>query len=369
MNWPIASLADATELLTDGTHYTPPDIGEGIPFLTVKDVGSNSLDFIGCSKIATDEYEAARKQNSAPRFGDVLFSKDGTVGKVHLVQENRPFAVLSSLAILRPSKHVDGGYLAHFLRTPSTIDAATKKKTGSAIRRIVLRDLATLEIPLPPLDQQRRIAAILDKADALRRKRRRTLDLLDSLTRSIFLEVFGDPVSNPKKLNKITLGDLIKVKSGNGLVAKDMAPGGLFPVYGGNGINGYHDRFMFDEPQLAIGRVGVYCGAVHLTKPKSWVTDNALYVSEYKKPVSQLYLRYALVETNLNQYAGRAAQPLISGSRIYPIEIILPSKGDQTRFEKAIMQVSHLEIPYRADAELVNAAFSSLQSRAFSGQL
>jgi type I restriction enzyme, S subunit len=230
-------------------------------------------------------------------------------------------------------------------------------------------DVKAHQIYFPLLDEQRRIAAILDKADALRRKRKRTLELLRSLTQSIFLEMFGDPITNPKKLTKIALGDLIKVKSGNGLVAKDMAQNGSFPVYGGNGINGRHDEFMFEHPQLVIGRVGVYCGAVHLTKPNSWVTDNALYVSEYKRPVSQLYLKNALAEANLNQYAGRAAQPLISGSRIYPVEILLPSQEEQTRFEMAIMRLSQLENSFRAATELANITFSSLQSRAFSGQL
>jgi hypothetical protein len=144
VNAPLVTLDGVTDLLTDGTHYTPKDVGEGFPFLTVKDLSEDGLDFIGCSRIAASEFENAKKQNSAPEKGDILFSKDGTVGKVHLVREDQPFAVLSSLAILRPSAKIDGAYLAHFLRTPSSIEAAGNKKTGSAIRRIVLRDLATL---------------------------------------------------------------------------------------------------------------------------------------------------------------------------------------------------------------------------------
>ena len=186
MNFAGASLAQITDLLTDGTHYTPPNAGSGIPFLTVKDVSDSGLDFYGAAKISKAEFEKAKSQNSAPQVGDVLFSKDGTVGKVHLVTEQQPFAVLSSLAILRPGQNLHSNYLAHFLRTPAARSAAERRKTGSAIRRIVLRDLANLTIPLPPLDEQRRIAAILDKADALRRKRKRTIELLDSLPNAVF---------------------------------------------------------------------------------------------------------------------------------------------------------------------------------------
>jgi type I restriction enzyme, S subunit len=203
--WPHATLTEVTELLTDGTHYTPPDIGAGIPFLTVKDVSENGLDFFGCSKISSEDYLEAKRQNSAPAFGDILFSKDGTVGKVHLVQENQQFAVLSSLAILRPSKYIDGGYLAHFLRTPSTIEAASKKKTGSAIRRIVLRDLATLEIPLPPIEEQRRIAGILNKAEALLRQRKRAVELLERLAQAIFVQMFGSLSLNTQNWRTVSI--------------------------------------------------------------------------------------------------------------------------------------------------------------------
>ena len=78
-------------------------------------------------------------------------------------------------------------------------------------------------------------------------------------------------------------------------------------VYGGNGINGYHNSFMFEEPRIVLGLVGVYCGIVHLTRARAWVTDNALYVHTFIQPVDTTYLVAALKTANLNQYAGRSA--------------------------------------------------------------
>ncbi len=89
---------------------------------------------------------------------------------------------------------------------------------------------------------------------------------------------------------------------------------------------------MFDVPVIVIGRVGVYCGAVHLSEPKSWVTDNALYVCELKRDFDLHYLVAALRSANFNQYAGRAAQPLVSGSRIYPVSILGPPLSLQNEF-------------------------------------
>jgi len=193
-------LSEICSLITDGTHYTPPNVDSGVPFLTVKNINSQgALDFEGCSKITADEYAKAVAGNSSPIIGDVLFSKDGTVGKVSVVREHTDFAVLSSIAILRPnSELVDSKYLGYALQSPDALDQALKKKTGSAIRRIILSDLKNVEIPLPRLPEQRRIAAIMDKADALRAKRREAIAKLDQLLQSVFLEMFGDPVTNPK---------------------------------------------------------------------------------------------------------------------------------------------------------------------------
>lgn len=188
-----ATIAEVCELVTDGTHYTPLDVGTGVPFLTVKDVSNRGLDFAGSSRISNSDFAAAVASNSVPRKGDVLFSKDGTVGKVHLVRTDERFAVLSSLAILRPRVDVvDAGYLAHALRSPSALGQALSRKTGSAIRRIVLADLRQVEVPIPSVPEQRRIAAILDQADALRAKRREALAHLDTLPQAMFRGMFGD---------------------------------------------------------------------------------------------------------------------------------------------------------------------------------
>ena len=99
---------------------------------------------------------------------------------------------------------------------------------------------------------------------------------------------------------------------------------GPYPVYGGNGINGYHDKYLVENPSLVIGRVGEYCGIVHLTKPDSWVTDNALIVSLLHE-ANPLFLLYYLNQINLNRFAKVGGQPSISQSSISGVVINLPS--------------------------------------------
>jgi type I restriction enzyme S subunit len=108
-----------------------------------------------------------------------------------------------------------------------------------------------------------------------------------------------------------------------------MRKDGPFPVYGGNGINGYHSAYLFDLPTVVIGRVGAYCGAVHLTEKKTWITDNALYVKEFLKPIIPTFLALSLRDINLNQYAKVGGQPSISQSTVLERSIPFPGLPEQ----------------------------------------
>src|SRR5262249_4346525 len=149
---------------------------------------------------------------------------------------------------------------------------------GAAQPHVYAKDIEKLEVTVPPIEEQRRIGAVLDAADALRSKRRQAIAKLDTLTQAIFIDMFGDLRSNPFGLPKRSLGDLLKLKSGRSLPAASMVSGRHL-VYGGNGVSGSHHEYMFEDPQIVVGRVGAYCGCVHVTEPQSWITDNALYVS------------------------------------------------------------------------------------------
>ena len=178
-----------------------------------------------------------------------------------------------------------------------------------------------------------------------------------------------DPVFNTKDLPKQPLKELIRVKSGTSLLVSDLSDAGPCAVYGGNGINGFHIKSMFSEPKIVIGRVGAYCGAIHISRKNSWVTDNALYVSEMSKDLDLHYLSRALTLANFNQYAGRAAQPLVSGSRIYPVEILVPPLSDQKEYASRILCVENAATLQHSSQQMFENLYSSIQHRAFRGEL
>lgn len=268
-------------------------------------------------------------------------------------------------------EEVDTGYLERFLRSPRALAFYRAKLRGTTARRRTLPDdiFLSLPIPLPSLTEQRRITKILDHAEALRAKRQAALARLDPLTRSIFSDLFGDPTSNAKGIPIAELGTLLKVKSGDFLPATAMAEHGVFPVMGGNGISGYHDSYMFESPQIVIGRVGVYCGCVQVSPAKSWITDNALYVSERSEELEFDYLVHALQFANLNRYASQFGQPLVSAARIYPVEIFVPNRDSQREFSRRIATVEALRTECEASLKGIGVLFAAVQQCAFRGEL
>ena len=138
------------------------------------------------------------------------------------------------------------------------------------------------------------------------------------------------PYLRPMGWEFARLGQLIYIQSGDGLTAANMKDG-VVPVFGGNGINGHHDKANVFQPAIVIGRVGYYCGSVHLTPKNAWVTDNA-FITHFS--VAEICLRFLILllnGTNLKEDENATAQPVISGSKIYPIVVGLPPLAEQHR--------------------------------------
>lgn len=268
---------------------------------------------------------------------------------------------LANTQIIIPDASIaDVRFLWHQLN-----DESSWPRSGTAQPFIKPSDVKRRTVFLPPLVEQKRIATILDKTDNLRRKRQESIQLANELLISKFEETFGNPHTNAKGFPTISLGELVKLKSGNFLPSHEMAGTGGVHVYGGNGINGEHDTAMFEEVKLVIGRVGAYCGAVHLTKPRSWITDNALYVSEISPKVRLEYLAFALNLANLNQYSSRSGQPLVSASRLYPVKLVLPPLSLQDVFLEIVDRTTRFQASQINSLEVLEEMSRSLASELF----
>ena len=378
MSWQQCTINDVCLLITDGTHYTPPDVGEGVPFLTVKDFSHDGkADMFGCSHITESDFEKADSGNCAPKHGDVLFSKDGTVGKVYEVGSEERFAVLSSVAILRPdSSKLDTGYFGCVLKSDICLDQASQSKTGSAIRRIILKDLKRVKFPLPPLAEQKRIAAILDAANALRNQRREALAQFDTLLQSTFLDMFGDPVTNPKGWEVKSFGELVANEDGLRIPVKksDRAQmAGEFPYYGASGVIDRVDDYLFEGDRLLIGEDGANLVAratpiAFIASGKYWVNNHA-HVLAYNGEAELLFLATMINSIDIQKYVSGSAQPKLNQKNLNRILIPTPPLDLQHRFAGIVESVEQQKARMRTHLDELDTLFASLQSRAFKGEL
>jgi type I restriction enzyme S subunit len=180
------------------------------------------------------------------------------------------------------------------------------------------------------------------------------------------------PYALPNGWAYIRLGNLIKISSGDALTSKDMVINGGIPVYGGNGITGYHDNYNIEKPTLVMGRVGYYCGSVHITGEKAWITDNAFKVWFAENCINQEYLYWLLKGTNLKERENATAQPVISATKIYPLVVaIAPLREQQrivTKIEELFALCDQIEIDQKLQAEKQQHWVESAVSRMMSAQ-
>jgi len=149
--WITKQLIELCDEITDGSHFSPKTTDSGeYPYITVRDIDNEIIDFDNCKFISHIDYKNLLKNSCKPNKGDLLFSKDGTVGKVSLVDFEKEFVVLSSLAIIRPkSKLIKSEFIKYILKSPFFLHKAIGLKTGVAIRRIILKNLKGIDISYP----------------------------------------------------------------------------------------------------------------------------------------------------------------------------------------------------------------------------
>jgi type I restriction enzyme S subunit len=367
------------------------------------------VSFLPMTAVSEDgqvEFEEQRKAGDV-RKGYTYFERgDVLVAKITPCFENGKATRTQALGnpvgfgstefhVLRAGSEVDSSYLFHLIWNSKLREIGAQNMTGSAGQKRVPADfLKRLEIPLPPIDEQRRIGAILDKADALRRKRKRALDLLDSLTPATFRETFGNLERNTKRFPEIPLANVVRVTSGFAFSSVDFGEEGA-PVVRISNLDGEHVR-LDDAVRISEARVGkgkrskvapgdLLIAMSGATTGKTGIVPPDARGSIYLNQRVGLYqilddnklchsflvslVRSTFYQKFLRNLAWGAAQPNVSGAQLTSLKIPLPPMDLQKKFAEIAKCISSIRKANEVSHSSLNLALSSLQHRAFSGQL
>lgn len=395
--WPTRPLAECGRLLSGGTPSKAIEANWNgtIPWISAK---SLKTFYLTDSEDRLTEIGAAQGSRIVPK-GSVLFVVRGMslANEFRVGVAGRAVAFNQDVRALVPHDDVIPEYLAHYLRASekSVLDLVDAASHGTT--RLTSDRIEALPVPLPPLAEQRRIAEILDRADVLRAKRRAALAQIDGLTQAIFLEMFGDPVTNSKGWPEgAPLGDVAEIVSG---VTKGRPLRGrqarAVPYLA---VSNVHDRRLDLEVVKEIEATDDEIRLYRLQKNDLLLTEGGdpdklgrgtLWNEELPECIHQNHIfRVRLVSDALHpvflswlvgssrgkKYFLRSAKQTtgiasINMTQLRGFPLLLPPIGLQHCFAARAAAVDQLKASHRAALAQLDALFASLQHRAFRGEL
>lgn len=240
-----------------------------------------------------------------------------------------------------PKEGYDNKYIYYLCLT---IDFESRNR-GTTIPSLVKSDLLNINVNITTsLSDQQRVVSYLDQAfeaiDEAKTLAEKNLENAKELFESYLQDIFekkGEGWVERK------LGSCFKLRSGENLSSKEMI-GEKYPVYGGNGIAGYHDKYNLSGSNVIIGRVGALCGNVRHVNENIWLTDNAFKIVSFQYEFDLKFLTYLLNIKDLRSYARQAAQPVISNSALKDVSLSFPISPSQQKDIAFNLDALHSEV-------------------------
>ncbi len=269
--------------------------------------------------------------------------------------------------VLRPTSEIDLAYLCRVLENYDV----TPFVTGTTRGKLTKAGASEIVIPLPPLAEQRRIAEVLDRAEALRVKRRAALAQLDSLTQSLFLDLFGDPVSNPRKWPEENLETVFHFRTGK-LDSNAAVASGQYPFFTCSREDLRIDTFAFDcEALLLAGNNASADYSVKHYKGKFNAYQRTYVITLRDEHNSYDYSRFVLEHrlTELKRISKGTNTKYLTLELLNRIRVPVPPIELQREFARRARVVEKLKTAQRASLGELDALFATLQHCAFRGEL
>lgn len=398
MSWPRTKLGELATLVTKGT--TPTSINaeftpKGIPFLRINNLVDGQISFEDILHIDRETHKT-KLRRSVVKAGDVLITIAGTIGKTLVVADELPeMNCNQAIAIIRLTEGIDSRYLTHWLATNDALRQVSSSKVTATISNLSLGQIKELRVPLPPLKEQKRIAAILDKADAIRRKRQQAIELADEFLRAVFLDMFGDPVSEKNPFSKQQLLDLVSSAGdikcgpfGTQLNKSEFASNGV-PLWGIKHVNRHFevltDEYVSPAKALELASYSLVSGDIVMTR-KGTVGNSSVYPVGFATGVMHsdllrvrlntelclpefLSFQFSIsrdIERQIRMVSSGAIMLGINVTKLKGINVMVPPLALQKKFVDVLGQVSQIKDRFIAARNSANDAFNSISASSFS---
>jgi type I restriction enzyme S subunit len=363
-------LRDVAESVDYGVTASATEQRVGPKFLRITDIQDGAVSW---DSVPWCECNGSSASEARLRVGDIVFARTGaTTGKSFLIRNCPTDAVFASYLIrVRLGDAADPRFVSHYFQTADYWAQIAKGARGVAQPGVNATTLKALRIPLPPVAEQRRIAEILDRADALRAKRHKSLAELDRLTQSIFLEMFGDPVTNPKGWPQHDLKSFFRFRTGK-LDSNAAVPNGVFPFFTCSRDDLRIDNYAFDcEALLLAGNNASGDYSVKHYNGKFNAYQRTYVITLLNESNSYDYARVALAHrlVELKRLSKGTNTKYLTLELLNGIRIPVPPPELQRRFAQKIATVTKLIHTNRASLAEFETLFASVQHRAFCGEI
>ncbi len=374
--WKKVKLKDCCHSISDGDHLPPPKSKSGIPFVTIANIDvTNHIDFGNTMFVPFEYYDNLNDIRKA-RCNDILYSVVGSFGKPVLIKENIPFAFQRHIAILRPNNEIaESRFLYYIMLSRDFYMQADTVAIGAAQRTISLTALRNMEVELPPMETQHRIATILSRYDSLIENYQKQIKLLEEAAQRLYKEWFVDlhfpGHENTKIVDGVPEGwekrkvtDILDVKYGKD--HKQLEDGNI-PVYGTGGIMRYTDRSLYSGESVLIPRKGSLNNIMFVDET-FWTIDTMFYSIPKIENAAKIVYFYL---KGLDMYSLNigAAVPSMTISILSGLDIQLPPNEIRLSFEGFMNKYFEEIKNYFSQIRLLTEARDRLLPKLMSGEI
>lgn len=356
----------------DGDHGSiKPEMyqSHGVPYIRVADIKwDGTIDRSKMVYISEEVNKANPKSFLYP--GDIIISKTGaTIGKVAIIPDDFPISntTASIGKVSLDFTKANSRFVFWCMKSRNFQEQMWSVSHKSAQPGFNVQDLKIFKIPLPPLPQQQKIANILDAADAVRQNDKALIAKYDELTQALFLDMFGDPVSNPKGWEVYNFEDCLEIRNGKSQKKVENSEG-MYPIYGSGGVMSFADDYISEENTVIIGRKGNINKPI-LVREKYWHVDTAFGLNPHIEKLHFFYLYFFCIRYNFEQHNKTVTIPSLTKATLLKINLPIPPIELQNQFAERVAVIEEQRAIAQKGLEKSEELFNSLLQKAFKGEL